>query len=879
MNRIENIISLLKANTGKSVNNADVAKYAAFNEEVTLETISAMIMIESPLKPALEIMPLEEVVDQMFTSVFGYTETQLDAIKATEAGKAGFQYWVDELKNNGDLINVNTLAIALLNGAAEADVARAEANVAAEYESYLNYDPEVEGQTFTLTTGNDVFELTTGDDTIIATSATLAVTDVIVDESTTDNDTMNVTLTAAGVAAEIKNVENINVNVNAFAGTAVAFDATNTTGATITMSSDKLGFDGNATVAGVGKNTVVAGTGVTNLATTGNAGSTVDAGSASTVSISGATGTAGRTETIIANGDLDLTVATSTTLSLSATEASKIDLTTASVTDIDVTGTNDVTIVVDTTVANITDSTTDATVVAEIDAAAAFDATGFDVDSININVDMGAVALDVADAAVVTLAKTQTNLTVNGLGLSTSDVTVETAKNQTALVFTNVNETTLNLTDELVIGRLEVMEGKTTNISAAKKTTISALDADLTGADDSTVKISGAGEVILSSVTSDGDTVDASAMTGVLTYTMDVLATNEHNVVGSKGKTTVIMGAGDQILSFEGQGAVDTIDATKLTIGTLAASLGAGDDIINVGAVLAGGVIAIDGGAGTDTITFETATNFSAATFSTTNVEKLAYKDADVNTDITTAAVTFAGAQLSAKTYEIVGSVDDTLTVNVAATAGKTTDLSSLKLTNVGEFVITGGTGNETIIGTSGNDTIDGGAGADVLTGGAGKDTFVFDTIGDSTAAAMAKITDFKITDDKLDLVGTATDITAAKDVTDVITNGGTVTKAIFADAKSTVDLEVSAAGIFTIKGTKADVALADTLEEITTLINDNSLVAASKIVAFEFKGNTYIYEEDTTAGDTTFNIIELTGVTGITSLADAAAANTIVIA
>src|SRR5574344_1107998 len=125
MNRIESIISLLKANTGKPVNNADVAKYTVFNESITLETISSMIMVESPLKTALEIMPLEEVVEQMFMSVFGYTETELDAIKATEAGEAGFQYWVNELKNNGNVVNVNTLAIALLNGAAEADVERA----------------------------------------------------------------------------------------------------------------------------------------------------------------------------------------------------------------------------------------------------------------------------------------------------------------------------------------------------------------------------------------------------------------------------------------------------------------------------------------------------------------------------------------------------------------------------------------------------------------------------------------------------------------------------------------------------------------------------------------------------------------------------------
>lgn len=62
-----------------------------------------------------------------------------------------------------------------------------------------------------------------------------------------------------------------------------------------------------------------------------------------------------------------------------------------------------------------------------------------------------------------------------------------------------------------------------------------------------------------------------------------------------------------------------------------------------------------------------------------------------------------------------------------------------------------GSSGGETLIGSSRGDLITGKGGADTMTGGAGADTFVYNTVSDSTFAAMDSILDFATGTDKLD--------------------------------------------------------------------------------------------------------------------------------
>jgi Ca2+-binding RTX toxin-like protein len=58
-----------------------------------------------------------------------------------------------------------------------------------------------------------------------------------------------------------------------------------------------------------------------------------------------------------------------------------------------------------------------------------------------------------------------------------------------------------------------------------------------------------------------------------------------------------------------------------------------------------------------------------------------------------------------------------------------------------------GSVGNDTLSGDSGNDVLDGKAGKNTLSGGSGKDVFVFTTL-----TGIDKITDFKVTDDSIQL-------------------------------------------------------------------------------------------------------------------------------
>lgn len=74
----------------------------------------------------------------------------------------------------------------------------------------------------------------------------------------------------------------------------------------------------------------------------------------------------------------------------------------------------------------------------------------------------------------------------------------------------------------------------------------------------------------------------------------------------------------------------------------------------------------------------------------------------------------------------------------------------------IADNLINAGAGNDQLIGGPANDTLVGGTGADKLTGGAGQDTFRFLNISDSarhsTQSSTDLITDFDVTQDKLDI-------------------------------------------------------------------------------------------------------------------------------
>jgi hypothetical protein len=180
MTRIEKVISLYTALTGDAtVTAVEVNKYAGLSESVSLEAISATITADSPIN--FGAMPVNDLLNYLFVNLFGKTQAEVDALRATTDGAAGFQYWADEIANNPQVINLNTLAIALLNGAeaAEAngngtDATNAAKKVEGSVADYNAAYPdsgnpsETEGQTFTMTDGRDMITGTAGNDTINA---------------------------------------------------------------------------------------------------------------------------------------------------------------------------------------------------------------------------------------------------------------------------------------------------------------------------------------------------------------------------------------------------------------------------------------------------------------------------------------------------------------------------------------------------------------------------------------------------------------------------------------------------------------------------------------------------------------------------------------
>ncbi len=612
---------------------------------------------------------------------------------------------------------------------------------------------QVPGQTFTLTTGVDNFNLTSGNDTVTGAAGTLGA-DLIIDASTTDNDTLTVANTDGSTdtsAATIVNIENVTVNETSF-GTATV-NAGGIKSGTLTVNQLQAGANGDATVNGtVGSITVKGGTGVTGTLTVNaiTAGSTVvvDAGSAATVitstagakgsmTIKGGASTATATAiaetinvtvskegaTVNIDGDGDATADTATvtvgktanlvagaanaveTINISATEASTVTVTGTNVaTTTNITGSKDLTLSSNTTTFDgktVTDASTAVSTVkltTLTTSGTAYNLSKVAVDKIDVAATSGGIAtLEFNDKATVSLSAD-----VNAAGL-----VIDANDN----VATTYLKGTLNLSldaDDIDGGSVTI-DGSgatddgfdTVNLTVNKAQDATGLNL-ITGT--AAVIATGSAELKLAT-TSTMKSLDASAMTGAVTVVYD----NTDDIA------TVTTGSG-----------ADTISSTA-AIGTKATiSTGAGNDNITM---LTAAKAAIDGGLGYDKVTL--VGDITALEMS--NVEELA----------TSGAVTSAKAsQISGKSYIMSGA--NTFTFGTAASNFDTStiDLSSLTINNLSGFTVdvsnglstsaytsntavtvTGSSIADTIKGTANGDTLNGGAGNDVITGNDGSDT------------------------------------------------------------------------------------------------------------------------------------------------------------
>lgn len=175
----------------------------------------------------------------------------------------------------------------------------------------------------------DAITGTSSNDSISATDETLDATDVVIDASTTDSDTLTVAIADGANATSptsVSGIENVVYNVNGF--NTAAIDVAGINGGTVTVNNANANGSNDANVDNVSLGTnVILGAGITGAANVElNAGHTgsVDAGSATTLTVD--SNDADDTVTVTVNGDIAMTTDTATTIALSATAASTVTL-------------------------------------------------------------------------------------------------------------------------------------------------------------------------------------------------------------------------------------------------------------------------------------------------------------------------------------------------------------------------------------------------------------------------------------------------------------------------------------------------------------------------------------------------------------------------
>ena len=194
----------------------------------------------------------------------------------------------------------------------------------------------------------------------------------------------------------------------------------------------------------------------------------------------------------------------------------------------------------------------------------------------------------------------------------------------------------------------------------------------------------------------------------------------------------------------------------------------------------------------------------------------------------------------------------------VTISTGAGNDTITVTTGSVGAVSIDGGSGNDTITGSATLDSITGGTGADTMTGNGAVDTFIFGTTGSVAGTAMDVITD----------MGT----------TDILQFGAGTLVLLGADATALVagtNVQQSAGGLVTFATADSTLAL-----KIAAIQADTQLDAALSVAFFVDTGNTYVYYSGAAVGNTDDQIVQLTGVTALTTITvGAASASSMVIA
>jgi len=569
--------------------------------------------------------------------------------------------------------------------------------------------------TFMLTTGTDILIGTAGNDTFTGTADTYAAADAdqIVDSSTTDNDTYNLTLSAGGVAPKSANVENVNVTI-ANSGTA-AVSAANMIGvANLTVTRTDLSIGGSTIVGNkqvdvtnldaskVAKVTAGAGTTIVNVTQATKAGATVDA--------STATGAV----TVVGAATVNADASTGTV-----------------------------------TVNRLNDTTEDAKAVTVNAANAATIAIESATTSFT-----GAITVNAAKASSVTILNATGGATVNAGTTSTADTTIAVS---------NIDNTGATITT-----------GTGSSTAAEKQI---AINLDGTSAATDVATISAAGYISLDANTSDlVETVNLSGNGAAVTYAMVSSVPTTYNLTGNQSVTVSQAAANLHGNTLTDNTTAGTTTAKVTSVATADLS-GIAADLIQLSDTGTAAVITVASGANVQvaadqTTSFEVEgkavgatvnlstgddTNASGAAIdiavdaftADTNVQTL---NLDASTGkFTATSTTLDVAGTDATTLTITGSKNVTLGTTVAKTVNAANLTGALSLTatdgsdTVTAATITGGSAGDSIAvndadSTTTTFTVDAGAGDNTvtITNAKNNSTFAMGAGSDTVSVAAA---------------------------------------------------------------------------------------------------------------------------------------------
>lgn len=533
----------------------------------------------------------------------------------------------------------------------------------------------VAGSTFTLTTSDDTPAMTAGSDTVNATTSTLSADDRIIDSSTTDQDQLNITATAQLANMDVTNVEAININWNSFATPTT--DLTDVDGATVTITSAKTGFLGNANFDAVGNNSIVFGAGITGTATVdaiedGSVTATV----AETLNIGVGTAADG-TITVNAGAAESVTVTGADDVVLTALEATTVNVDTAfdsalltlgvdadvkidgaSDSTVTITSAADISLDIDTTF-EVEELTLAGEGAIRLDFQDSSDLSGLTV------VNGGVIALaDDAGAAFDIDAVSHSSIVFEAAFGADSTITAATAS---VLVFEAdaagdeldiVLASTKDSSSDSITATFEVSQTGSIDFAVSATTDFETVNIVLDSDDEVTIaKIAASTGTVNVSANEDTDVVitsiaagvvDASTMTTDLTLTQTAAAAMVVNL--GEGTNTVVLKGTSHESSVIGQDGDDEV-TFDTTTGVAAALMGAGDNTVTLDDITSGSGY-VEAGAGDDTFTLSDVTSATI----------------DANLGAGDNEITFDPGTLAGATINVVtGAGDDTLTISGGA--------------------------------------------------------------------------------------------------------------------------------------------------------------------------------------------------------------------